>query len=235
LNVFAVPGDVFEEVKATPTTVSNWVVPAILAAIVGAIAAVIILSQPAIQQQMREAQTKAIDAKVKAGKLTQEQADQFTAAAEKFMGPAMLKLFGSVGAVIFSFVHVAWWGFLLWLVSRWLFKVPVAYAKAIEVAGLAMMINVLGSIVGMLLIVNFGRMGATPSLALAIEDFDATRKSHLVMGAANVFYFWQIGVMSVGLAKLTSGHFLRAVWVVFGCWLLEDTFFILTGLGQFAL
>src|SRR5258708_1665217 len=203
LNVFAVPSDVFAEVKAGPASTVNWFVPALISAVVGALAAIIILSQPAIQQQLREAQTKAIDEKVKAGKLTQEQADQFAGIAEKFMGPTMLKLFGGIGAVVASFVHVVWWGFVLWLMSRWLLKVPIAFPKALEVAGLAMMINVLGSIVGMLLIVNFGRMGATPSLALALNDFDATRKSHLFMGATNVFYIWLVGVMSIGLAKLS--------------------------------
>jgi hypothetical protein len=235
LNIFAVPSDVFEEVKGAPASVANWLVPALLSAIIGAIAAVIIMSQPAILQQLREAQTKAMDQQVKAGKLTQAQADQASAVVEKFMGPTMLKLFGTVGAVVVSFVHVVWWGFVLWLMSRWLLKVPIAFQKALEVAGLAMMINVLGAIVGMLLIVNFGRMGATPSLALAINDFDATRKTHLFMGAANVFYFWLVGVMSLGLAKLAAVPFLRAAWVIFTYWVLQETFFILTGLGQFAL
>jgi hypothetical protein len=29
--------------------------------------------------------------------------------------------------------------------------------------------------------------------------------------------------------------FLRAAWVIFTYWILQETFFILTGLGQFAL
>ncbi len=37
LNVFAAPGEVFEEVKATPPSVANWLVPVIIYAVVGAI------------------------------------------------------------------------------------------------------------------------------------------------------------------------------------------------------
>ncbi len=151
------------------------------------------------------------------------------------MGPTMLKIAGGGGAVVVSFIHVVWWGFVLWLLGRWFLKVPVPYPKALEVAGLAMMINVLGGIVGMLLIVNFGRMGATPSLALAVSDFDVTRKSHLFLGAANVFYFWLIGVMSVGLAKLAGAPFLRAAWLVLTYWILQESLLILAGMGQFAL
>ena len=41
-------------------------------------------------------------------------------------------------------------------------------------------------------------MFATPSLGLAISNFDVNRKSHLVLGAINVFSIWQVGEFSVG-------------------------------------
>jgi len=235
LNVFAVPGEVFAEVKATPISTSNWLVPTLCSAIIGVIAAFIIFSQPAVIQQLREQQAKVMDQQVKAGKMTQAQADQALALMEKVTGPTLMKVIGGVGAVVASFVHAVWWGFILWLLSRWLLRVQIKYAKALEVVGLAMMIGVLGAIVGMLLIVNVGRLGATPSLALMVNDFDATRKSHLFMGAANVFYFWQVGVTAVGLSKLTQVPFVRALWVLLAFWLLQESFFILVGMGQFAL
>ncbi|MGH7970066.1 MAG: YIP1 family protein, partial [Limisphaerales bacterium] len=219
LNVFAVPGEVFAEVKAARATLSNWLIPAICSAIVGALSAVVIFSQPAVVQQLHEQQTKAMDRQVQAGKLTQEKADQMLKVMERFTGPTMLMIFGSGGAVVASFIHVIWWGFVLWLLAKLFLKVSVPFPKALEVAGLAMMINVLGAIVAMLLIVNLGRVGATPSLALAVSDFDATRKSHLFLGAANVFYFWLVGVMSVGLARLAAVPFLRAAWLVLTYWI----------------
>jgi hypothetical protein len=235
LNVFAVPGDVFAEVKLARASISNWLVPTLCSAVVGVLSAIIIFSQPSVVQQLREQQAKAMDAQVQKGKLTQEQADQALKMMERFTGPTMLKIFGGGGAIVASFIHVVWWGFVLWLLSKWFLKVSVGFPKALEVAGLAMMINVLGAIVAMLLIVNLGRVGATPSLALAVNDFDATRKSHLFLGAANVFYFWLVGVMSVGLAKLAAVPFLRAAWLVLTYWILQQSFFILVGMGQFAL
>src|SRR5262249_3535352 len=107
--------------------------------------------------------------------------------------------------------------------------------KSLEVVGLALMISVLGTLVTVLLQVNFSRMFATPSLALAINDFDVSRKSHLMLGAVNVFSIWQVGVLSVGLSKLAGTPFLRAVWVVFTYWVLQESFLILAGLGQMAL
>src|SRR3954470_22760520 len=87
LNIFAVPSEVFLEVKNAPSQISNWLVPMILLAFVGMISAVLVLNQPALIQKIRDQQTKAIDEKVKAGKMTQEQADKVAEVTEKWMTP----------------------------------------------------------------------------------------------------------------------------------------------------
>lgn len=235
LNIFAVPGEVFLDIRSAPHAVSNWLVPIILSSIVGVFSAVVIFSQPSIQQQIREQQSKAIELQVKAGKMTQAQADQSLAVMDKFMGPAMLKIFGAVGAVVSSFVRVFWWAFILWLMGQLILKIRFPYLKAVETAGLVMMISVLGMIISLLLIVNMGKVFASPSLALAVENFDIQSKSHVALGAANVFSFWFVGLMALGLAKLADVPFARAGFLVFGFWILQEMFFILTGLGQFAL
>jgi hypothetical protein len=235
LNVFAVPGEVFEEVKTAPSSMMNWLAPTILLALVGALSAVVIFSQPAIQQKMREEQAKMVEKNVQAGKMTREQADQYLSMVDKFVNPTVLKIASAAGAVFVSFIRVFWWALVLWLLGRFLLKAQFGFPKTLEMVGLAMMINVLGTVVTMLLIVNLAKLFATPSLALAIGDFDATRKSHLFAGAANVFAFWFIGVTSVGLTKLASVPFFRAAMLVFAFWVLQDSLFILSGLGQFAL
>lgn len=231
LNVFAVPGQVFTELRFLPATVSNWLVPAFLGAAVGLLSVWIMLSQPAIQRQFQEKQMQMIEERVKAGKMTPEERQ----IAERFTSPVVLKCFGGAGAVLGSFLSVLWWGLVLWLLAGRMLRVPVAFGKALEVAGLAMMINVLGGIVAILLLVNLGRPGATLSLALMVKDFDATRKSHLFAAAADAFSFWVVGVRAVGLAKLTDVPFLRAAWFVLTFWLLEQCFIVLSGLGQLAM
>lgn len=234
MNVFAGPGEVFEDIRASPPAVPNWLVPALLFAVMGIISSMVMFSQPAIVQKIHEEQAKKMDEMVKSGKMSRADADKAEAMAEKFTGPTMLKIFGSVASVIASFVRLLWWALILWLLGKVL-KRSFGYGKALEVIGLASMITVLGSLVTILLIVNLGRMIATPSLALTIPDFDVTRKSHLMLGTVNLFYFWQIGVLSVGLAKLAQVSFIRALPLVLTCWILQELFFIFTGLGQFAL
>ena len=231
LNVFAVPGQVFTDVRNAPVAVSNWLVPTMLAALVGLASVLTILSEPTVQKQFLAKQKQVIDDGVKSGRLTAR--DKETA--DRFMGPAVLKIFAGAGAVVGTFLSVFWWGFILWLLARKMLRVQVAFAKALEVAGLAMMINVLGGIVAMLLIINLKKIGATPSLALVVKDFDVTRKGHAFAAAANVFAFWVVGVRSVALAKLTDAPFLRTAWLVATFWVLEQCFFVVSGLGQLAM
>jgi len=235
MNVFAVPGEVFEEVKDTRKSAANWLVPAAIASVVGALAAIVMFSQPTIRQQIREQQEQAFEQHIKDGKMTRQQADQAMTMVEKFTGPTMMAIFGSVGAVAAGFARLFWWGLVLWLLGRWFLKARFSYLKAVEVAGLASMITVLGMIVSMLLIVNLGKMFSTLSLGLAVSDFDVKNKSHLLLGAVNVFNFWLIAVLGAGLARLAGVPFLRAVFLVLGYWLAVSLLLIFIGLGTFAL
>ena len=96
-------------------------------------------------------------------------------------------------------------------------KSKFEFLKALEVAGLATMISVLGTVVTMLLTVIFGK-ATTPSLALLVSHFSPQNPWHLLAMAANVFTFWQLGVMAAGLARLAISSFpLPGCWL-FGWW-----------------
>jgi hypothetical protein len=217
-NIFVSPGEVFEEVKASEPAMSNWLAPVLFFALVGVVSAFVIFSQPAMMQQIREQQAKVFDQQVNAGKMTRAQADQAMAMAEKFSGPTMMKITGSVGAVVSSFTGVFWRALILWLLGMLVLKARFDYLKALEVAGLATMISVLGAVVTMLLTVIFGKATA-PSLALLVGHFDPKNPVHLLAAAVNVFTFWQLGVMAAGLARLATSSFARALSALLVVWL----------------
>ena len=240
LNVFAIPGEVFEGVKASRFRVGNWLLPALLSALVGVLTIIVILSQPGIQRQVRDLgdqQGKALEEQVKAGKITKADANRVQEVTLIFTNPATLKALGTVAAVLIGVARVFWWAFILWLLGRRFLKVRFGYLKALEVAGLALMISVLGGIVLLLLTTNLTKLFGPTGITLAAVDFEAARKSHLLLGAANLFSFWLVGVLSVGLAKLAGVPFIRAAWFVFAFWLIQESFFMLLGgmFGQFAL
>lgn len=140
LNVFAIPGQVFGELKTAAPAASNWLVPAVLTAVIGVFSALIILSQPAVQKQFRERQAKFMQDGLENQKLTPQERHLV----EVLTSPQVLKAAGVAGAVIGSFGSVLWWGFVLWFLARALLRVPVPFVKTLEVAGLSTMISVLG-------------------------------------------------------------------------------------------
>jgi len=234
-NVFAAPGEVFDEIKNSAPSVANWLVPLIIYSVVGVISVCIAFAQPAIQQAIHEQQVKAMDKLVQQGKLTQAQGDQALEAVAKFMGPTMLSVLGSVSIVIYSFVSLFGWALVLWLLGRWFLKTQFGYLKMLEVAGLSSVILVLGMIIGALLTVILGRLNSGISLALLVSDFDLTNRVHLLLGAANIIYPWHAAVLAIGLVKLSGGSMAKAFAAVFGFWVLIELLLIAIGLGQWAI
>lgn len=130
MNVFAAPGEVFGEIKSTRTTVPSWLVPIILNCLIGIIYSVVVFSQENVIHSLRETQEQEMQKQVAAGKMTQQQADQARQVIDQFMGPGMMKILGSFGAVVgsFGFLFLAALMFFLLgadpssgkLVARWI-------------------------------------------------------------------------------------------------------------------
>ena len=73
VNVLATPGDVFDEVKTSPPQTANWLVPALLALLIGWIGSWLIMNQEAIRQQISDLQESQYQKLVDKGRMTREQ------------------------------------------------------------------------------------------------------------------------------------------------------------------
>lgn len=215
LNVFAIPGEVFEEVKQGPPSVANWLLPALMLVLVGCVGAYLIYSQPAIQQQMREAQEKIFQKMVDKGRITQEMADK-----QLEMSQVGNKISPLIGVVFYAFITPFWYGLIFWLAGKALSGGGFSYMKAVEVAGLCNTIMVLGSIIGTLLSVSLSSPFATAGPALLVKNFDPQKPSHALLKLVDVMAFWTLAVRSIGLARLARTSFLPAAIWVFGAWAL---------------
>ena len=216
-NIFAAPGEVFNEIKAAALANTNWVAPAILLTLAGWVSAALIFSQPAIRQQMSELADRSIDQMVEKGRLSGDQAEKAKPTAEK-MAVTAGAISAVAGAPVFAFVSPFWWGLILWLGGKVL-KGNFEYLKAVEVAGLANMILVLDAVVRTLLILVTGNLFASLSLALAVKDFDPQNTLHGLCALVNVMLFWALLVRAIGLARLSGASVGKAALWVFGIWI----------------
>jgi hypothetical protein len=74
-----------------------------------------------------------------------------------------------------------------------------------------------------------GNLFASPSLALAVKDFDPQNTLHGLCALVNVMLFWALLVRAIGLARLSGASAGKAAVWVFGIWAAYTG--ILFGLG----
>jgi hypothetical protein len=227
-NVFATPGDVFEEVKTARDSMANWLVPALILIVVSWACALLIFSQDSIKHQFGEIVDQAIQKQVQSGHLTEQQAEQGRAVGEKW-GSIIAKISSGVLPVLVGFVSPFFWGVIIWVIGAKILKGGFPYMKAVEVCGLSTMINVLDAVVKTLLIVGLGNLYASPSLFFLAKDFDPQNTVHSLLTIVNVMTFWLLTVRAIGLARLSGTSFAKAALWVFGIWAAYTGFFV--GLG----
>jgi hypothetical protein len=217
LNVFASPGEVFEDVKASAPSVGNWLAPALLLILVGWVGGWLVLSQDSIKHQISEITDKAIEKEIQKRKMSPQQAEQARRVGEQY-GSIGTKVSIVAAPVFAAFIVPFWWGLIVWLFGAKVFKGSFTYMKAVEVAGLANTIAVLDAIVRTLLIMTLGNLFAAPSLALLLKEFDPQDPMHSLLGVFNVMTFWILAVRSIGLARLSGASFGKSMAAVFGLW-----------------
>lgn len=231
LNVYAAPGEVFDQIKAAPTRNALWAIPVALAIIVGILSIFVVFSDPMIESQLRDRMEQQIEEQIAREQIPPEEADALREQMASFAGGTMFKIGGSLGVIVLTFASILVVSAVMLLVGKLGFKASAPYGKVMEVVGASMMINhVLGTAITMLLILATGSLYATPGLGLLIGEFDPENEVHVLASAVNVFSLWYLAVLSIGLGKLfdvTTGK--AAVWVV-GLWVVWTllTTFVLT-------
>lgn len=217
LNVFATPGEVFDAVKSSPACAANWIIPALLFILAGWIGSWLVFSQPAIQQQLNTVTEQALEQQFEKGTMSDAQKEAALQQARKWAGLGA-KISGVSAPVLVAFCSPFWWGLIFWLIGGKLMKGRFEFMKAVEVAGMANMIAVLGSVVTTLLILSFSNIFATPSPALFVKDFDPNNPAHGVLAVFNVMVLWALAVKAVGLSRLAGVSLAKAAMFVFGLW-----------------
>jgi hypothetical protein len=217
-NVYAAPGEVFDEIKGRPPRTSNWLVPALIACLMVAVYNIALFSQEGIVRELREMQERGMRKQVAAGKMPKATADQAIQMMEKFMTPAVLMVFGSLFGAPTVFGEIFGIALALWLASSLIFKAQVPYLKMVEVSGLTMMVDALQKGVRALLGVWKGSMLATAGPILLVETPSTANRTHLILASLDVTDFWWLALLALGLSKLSGASFWKAAALTFAAW-----------------
>lgn len=223
-NVFAAPGEVFDEVKDARPSIGNWLAPVLIVALVTIGSFALVFSQPTIKQQIIEIQGKVLDQQVEAGQMKPEQARQAKEFMEN-MPPWMLQIGGVLQGLVGGFFSLFWWALVVWAIGGKLLKGGFSFTKSLEVSGLALMVLALSVVVTSLLVVILGNIHArlAPSFFLA------------ELNPMNLFYLWSTALLALRVAKLGRISFGKAAAWMFGFWVVMRLALIGAGLGSMVL
>lgn len=230
-NVFVSPGEVFDQVKMGKPSTANWLLPLVLSCILMVVFTMVAFSQPTVLQQFKDQQAKQFQKMVDQKKMTQQQADQVAESTGKFFESTAFKIIGGLGAMMGG---VAWFFAMtlgLWLLGSKILHGNYTFVQSMEMVGLSSVIGILGGIIAMLLVVAKGNMLVNLGPSLFIENIDITNKLHQVLISCNLLNFWYMGVMSIGLSRLSGACMAKSAGWIFGVWAIFKAIIILTGLG----
>ena len=232
MNVFAAPGDVFEEITTRQPVASDWLLPLLVSCLAGVVFIWVVFSQENILRPIREAQEQAIQKQVDAGNMSKEQGQKAIDLIAKIMNPTLIKLLSSVSVVTGGFGITFLTALVVWLLGTKGFKGQFSYLQAVEMTCLAGMISALGAIVAMLLAVAMGNLAMTPGPALFLHTFDQTNRVHRLLSQLNVMTLWYVAVMALGLSRLSRVSWGRAALWAFGIWAAVVALVVLPGWGR---
>lgn len=235
INLFSVPGEVFDGVARSRFSAANWWAPALLAALIGMACQWLIFGQPVLFQQIRDLQDRSVQMQVDQGKLTPDQARQ----AREFMrGDLMVTIVrvgGAVSAAGVAVVGPFWWALLLWVTAKMALRAPVGFWRALEVAGLSSFVIALGGVAATFLAIGMGRLGVGPHLGLLLPEYDLLRPAHIALGVINVFGLWHLALLAVGLSRLAQRSFGATLGILAGVWIGFKGLAVVLGLGPWVL
>lgn len=233
LNVLPAPGEVFQEIKERPVNNWNWVVPAVIWAVIGGACVLLLFSQRWAMAEMEKMQEKALDQQVERGKMKREDADRAIEMTKKLM-PIFVKVGGTVVTAVYAFALPFFWGFVIWLLGTKVFRADFEYMKGVEAAGLASIIYVVAVVVSTLTTLAMGKF-VYISAAFFLPEVDFTNKMHVAYAAVNPLYLWYLAVVATAVSKLSGASWVKAALWCFVIWALIRAVLIPLNMGQFVM
>lgn len=203
VNILVSPSYVFDEVLNSPHRVLNWVVPMVLVCL-----ASLLLLDPATTKERIAA---GIQSQLEKESISATQADQLPRAWHH------TSVMATCSAVV---IGTGWSALVIWFLGRFLLKANFSFFKALEVAGLAQVILVLGLLVTLLLIAAIGDPAARPALSFLRGRIPPEHPLRAFLDTLNVFHIWTTAVLAIGLARLSGVSAKEAGFWVFGYWVI---------------
>ena len=206
IGIFTEPGKTFESIAQHPAKTIDWFLPFLLLLVITAICHFVLMNNPEIkysvtQKAIAQAQ-KRLDAEVKAGHITQEQANEQIDRIQQFMGGSSFQLIISiVGIFVGGFIIFFIMAGIYYLFARFALRGEGNYVSVLVPYGLVSYITIIQIVIATILAFLLNRYFLDISLA-SILDSDKSTIMGFILDKLNVINIWMFIVFGIGLAKM---------------------------------
>lgn len=225
VGVFTEPGNTFTKMAKSDPKAKDWLIPIVLLIIVAALSNYVLMSNPeikyaAIEKQMEQVE-KQLDDAVKAGQMTQEQADarleQIREMSEQGGGAQMI--FSVIAIVVMVFVMFFIVSAVFLLAAKYGMKGEGNYSMSMVAYGLPAYISVLQVIIMVIAGLAMNKLLTGTSVA-SFMDMNANESiAGLLLSKVDPLSIWFYAVASIGYAKLFKTSVGKSMAWIFGLWI----------------
>ncbi len=231
-GIITEPGKVFENIAATKSTSSDWLVPFFLILIFAAASVLIVMQNNVIKETVkskaRDKMEQAFEKQVANGTMTRAEAQDGIEKAEKG-----LAIIGTVPGMVIQTISVIFVGGIVFfcivayffLVSKIFVKSPLNFESFLVAYSMAGYISILNIIVCIILAFVFDRQFESASLA-GLLNVTENGIVKFLLSKIDPFTIWAYVVFTIGLTKLSKAKSYTAyALVIFGSWIIWSGLF----------
>jgi len=202
-GVFTEPVKTFSLISKFPTKHSDWAIPLIIYLVIMIVAFILQMNNDTIKQdyinKLKPKIEETIQKQVDAGQISKENVDSVVETGIKW-AIIMTCISKPIGFLIMFFLFAG----IILLISKYVLRGEGNYNGVLVSMGLPFYISVLSLIITVILSYVFSRFLNSTSLS-EILNLDPKSTVGKLLTVVDVFQFWYLAIMSIGLAKMS--HF----------------------------
>jgi hypothetical protein len=220
VNVFGVPGQVFEDLLRCRPHPGHWLLPALLGFWVGFVGTWWVWGMPAMRQFWMTRYRAAVEARVAAGSLDADRAGERVTRMERMLASPFFRVAVALDGGLQGGLRFLVWAGVGWGLGRWVWRRPVSWVRCCEVSGLASLIGLLGDVVTLLMMVPGDGLTDSVVGGPGTPGSEIQRWGWVQGFVQSLLGFWHLAVLGVGLSKLLGVDWIRVLWWLIGLRLL---------------
>ena len=223
-GVLTEPGETFASIKRTAKN-NFWIIPIVIYIVISIVSRFLVTNDEELYTEIKtkqiESVKKRMDEQVKAGKMSQEDANTKMEQMEKGFDKsgAIFLLSITLGPIIGILIILFIKGLIYWGVLK-IFQGAATYMQIIIVLSICSIIDSIQVIIDTVLAIVAGRLFANigPLLLFAKDSLNDTTAT--LLGHLDLLNIWYFIILGIGLAKLSSLKNTVTIPTVFALWII---------------